>query len=152
MGRSKKEGGMGFRVLIIFNQALLAKQVWRLYKSPSSLTARILKAKYFPYSSVMEVSIGTKPSFAWRIIISSLPLLQQGIVWRVGDGHSIRVWQDRWLPTPNTFMVQSPKRLLGEDALVSNLIDPNTKEWKTDFIKEVFLEDEAHAMSLPIFL
>jgi hypothetical protein len=59
MGRSKKEGGMGFRVLIIFNQALLAKQVWRLYKSPSSLTARILKAKYFPYSSVMEVSIGT---------------------------------------------------------------------------------------------
>jgi hypothetical protein len=63
MGRSKNEGGMGFKDLVVFNQVLLAKQCWRLYQSPSSLTARIFKAKYFSHSIVLEASLGTRPSF-----------------------------------------------------------------------------------------
>jgi hypothetical protein len=48
MGVSKAQGGLGFRDLVIFNKALLAKQCWRLLKNPDSLVARILQAKYFP--------------------------------------------------------------------------------------------------------
>jgi hypothetical protein len=47
MGFSKSQGGLGFRDLTIFNQALLAKQVWRLLQNPTSLTARIYQAKYY---------------------------------------------------------------------------------------------------------
>jgi hypothetical protein len=38
--------------------------------------------------------------------------LQQGLIWRVGDGSSIKVWGDKWLPNPITYEVQSPIRLL----------------------------------------
>jgi hypothetical protein len=38
---------------------------------------------------------GSKPSFAWRSTLSAKELLQQGVVWRVGDGQSIKVWGDR---------------------------------------------------------
>jgi hypothetical protein len=61
----KSEGGMGFRDLVLFNQALLAKQGWRLLQQPTSLLSRVLKAKYFPNCSFMEADIPGHSSFSW---------------------------------------------------------------------------------------
>jgi hypothetical protein len=41
-------GGLGFCDMKLFNQALLARQAWRLIQYPDSLCAQLLKAKYYP--------------------------------------------------------------------------------------------------------
>jgi hypothetical protein len=71
MSRSKSVGGLGFRDLVIFNRALLAKQGWRIMQDPNSHTARILKAKYFPNSSFLEVPIGSRVSYIWRSVCNA---------------------------------------------------------------------------------
>jgi hypothetical protein len=47
-------GGMGFRDMRMFNQALLARQVWRLIQFPDCLCAQLLKAKYYPKGELVD--------------------------------------------------------------------------------------------------
>ena len=91
-------GGMGFRDLRLVNQALLARQAWRLVFFPESLCARVLKAKYFPNGNLLDTVAAGDASPSWRGVEFGLTLLKQGVVYRVGDGQSIRIWRDNWLP------------------------------------------------------
>lgn len=70
-------------------------------------------------------------------------VLRQELIWRVGNGSDIKAWGDRWIPSPVTYMVQSLRVLLDEDAQVANLIDQDTKTWNGDLIATIFHEDEA---------
>jgi hypothetical protein len=56
MTRPKLQGGIGFRDLCLFNQALLAKQAWRLIEHPESLCARVLKARYYPAGDLIDTA------------------------------------------------------------------------------------------------
>ncbi|KAL0448585.1 UNVERIFIED_CONTAM: putative mitochondrial protein [Sesamum latifolium] len=71
-------GGLGFWELREFNLALLAKQGWRILTRPESLLSRVLKARYFPYSSLGEAGVGARPSLTWPGICSAKPLLEEG--------------------------------------------------------------------------
>lgn len=48
----KELGGMGFKELQKFNDAMLAKKVWRLLEDKNSLFHRFLKEKFFPHGNI----------------------------------------------------------------------------------------------------
>lgn len=100
---SKKNGGMGMRNLQVFNEALLAKQAWRILRYPNSLMAKTLKGKYFPNSSFLESKLSPMASFTWRSIWSARDLLQKGLKKVVGSGHSVDIWADPWVPSLKNF-------------------------------------------------
>jgi hypothetical protein len=141
LGRSKAQGGLGFRDLVCFNLALLAKQGWRIIQNPEGLVATILKAKYYPH--FLEAKEGSRPSLAWRSILAANDLLKEGLIWRIGDGKSVAIWGDRWLPKPTSYKVQSPCRLLNIEDRVSSLIDASIASWNTVLVREIFDPDEA---------
>jgi hypothetical protein len=84
--RSKGRGGLGFRDLKIFNQALLGRQAWCLIAFPDSLCTTLMKAKYFPNGDLLDTAFPTQVSPTWRAIMHGLELLKRGAIWRVCNG------------------------------------------------------------------
>jgi len=138
MGRKKDNGGLGFRELNCFNVAMLAKEGWRLMKFPDSLAARVMREKYFPDSDFLKSNLGKRPSFAWRSIWQAKPLLEEGIIWRVGNGLKIKIWEDKWIPSTFSHKIQDPIRVLNREAKVADIINLETNWWNIHLIEHIF--------------
>lgn len=146
----KSRGGLGFRDLHGFNIAMLARQAWRLLTVSDSLCARVLKAKYFPHSSILEAVPQPGISYTWRSILKGVELLKDGLIWRVGDGSNIDIWGDPWLSRDGTRQPSTPR---GSCLLtrVSDLIDPVTMRWDEALVRDIFWpEDVPVILATPI--
>ena len=129
---------------------LLAKQARRLLTRPDSLISRMYKARYFPFLDVLNAQLGCNPSYAWHSIHNSLEVIHKGMRWRVGNGKTVNIWEDKWLPTPITFKEISPPCIIGDFPMVFALIDQDTKRWKVDLVKRTFLPVEVDTiLSIP---
>ena len=105
----KSRGGVGFRDLRIFNQALLSRQAWRLITRPNSLCARVLKARYYPNGKLEDTVFSGNASSSWQAISHGLDLLKKGLLWRVRNGNSIRIWRDNWILKSSILKVSAKK-------------------------------------------
>lgn len=75
------------------------------------------------------------------------------MIWRVGDGTSINIWGDRWIPSPSTYAIQTPIWILDSEAKVSSLTDPVTNWWNIPLINEALHAEEAIVVcNIPICL
>ncbi|KAJ8450416.1 hypothetical protein Cgig2_002101 [Carnegiea gigantea] len=57
-----------------------------------------------------------------------------------GDGHTLNIWDDRWLPRPTSFRPITPKTDAWADLKVSDLIDHTTACWRESLIHQIFLD------------
>ena len=96
----KDRGGAGFRDFRMFNQALLARQAWHLIANADSLCAQVLKARYYLDGKLEDTIFTGNASSSWQAPSYRLDLLKKGLLWRVGNGQSIRVWRYNWTPGP----------------------------------------------------
>jgi hypothetical protein len=115
-------GGMGFGDMCLFNQALLARQAWRLIHMPNGLCARVLRAKYYPQGNMIDTVFTGNPSPTWSAISYGLELLKHAIAY----GRSMRIWRDNWISRET---VMKPFGTKGRSRLirVSRLLDENNK-------------------------
>lgn len=136
MGRSKKEGGMGFRDIEKFNLALLGKQVWRILQKPDCLMARILKARYFSTSNIFNAPQPRKGSYVWKSLLQGRDLLKKGMRFVIGDGSMINAWIDPWLPTHPPRPPRAKVGISG-DCMVKDWILESGKGWDETKIKDL---------------
>ena len=136
--QNKCMGDMGFRMLRKFNTALLAKQGWRLLFNPSSLVARLYKARYFPTSSVLNANLKANPSLIWRSILTTQDIIRRGAIWRIGRGDHVQIWKDPWLPDMTNPWVTTPPAEGLEEALVASLKSEDGTKWDEDILSNLF--------------
>lgn len=74
-------------------------------------------------------------------------VISDGLIWQIGFGSTVRIWGDKWLNTPSTYMVTSPPKILPKAAKVEELIDQDRKEWNSTLIGAIFNEEDRVAIT-----
>ncbi|KAH1032402.1 hypothetical protein J1N35_044576 [Gossypium stocksii] len=82
------------------------------------------------------------PSFTWRNICGARELITDGLLWRIGNGRAVNIWNNPWLPSPGN------SRLLVHNmctqwTIVDQLIDESSMTWKEDIIYKFVDHDQA---------
>ena len=146
----KYAGGLGLRDIEIFNLSLLARETWRIVKNPDTLSARILKAVYFPSVDLLEATLGSHPSRIWRSLIEGRDAMKQGLIRRIGSGRDTHAWNQNWIPRDHMLRPVACK----EDnppVRVSDFIHQDTMSWNTTALEEFFYPmDIEHIRKIPL--
>ncbi|CAN6587433.1 unnamed protein product [Malus baccata var. baccata] len=148
LGLPKHLGGMGFRNFQEFNDALLAKQCWRLIADPDSLWAQVMKARYFPNCSFLDASKGGRASWAWSSLLVGRELILNGAHWQIMGGEEVRLWVDRWLPAlPSGHPSPVGEVAVTRNTRVSSIICSSSRTWDFAFLLPFLSEGECAAIS-----
>ena len=67
--------------------------------------------------------------------------MKEGLIWRIGNGEKVNMWEDPWLPRGTTRKPITPR---GASLLtkVSELINPVTGEWDVQLIQDIFWPED----------
>jgi hypothetical protein len=137
--------GLGFRDMRLLNQALLVRQAWRLIQNPSSLCARVLKAKYYPHGNLLDTVFTSDPSPVWKGVEFGLQLLKEGIINQIGNGKKTQILRDQWIPRDSGLGITTLKKN-SRRRWVNQLIDSGTRSWNEHLIRELFQEHDVQAI------
>lgn len=137
--RKKEEGGLGFKRLIFFNQALIAKQTWRLIDYPNSLAAQLFKARYYRSTDLMQAELGSNPSFVWRSICWGRELSKEGLNWCIANGQDIHAEFRNWFAT---WAISEKSSCCMQGRRVGHYIYSNGN-WQEELVRRDFTHHEA---------
>lgn len=135
LAKPKSAGGLGFREIVQFNDAMLAKLSWRILKNPNSILSRTLTGKYCVSANFLEAPSPSSASHGWRGILVGRDLLKKGLGWALGAGKEVGLWSDPWLSTSEPMIPIGPPTFANQSWCVSELIIPGTNDWDIEAIR-----------------
>ena len=91
-------GGLGFRHTKDFNKALIAKLSSMVAAGNESLCMKALRSKYKARRGWLRHEPVKNASPIWQSIEKARELIVKGACYLVGDGKSIDIWLDPWVP------------------------------------------------------
>uniref|UniRef100_A0A2N9IC54 Reverse transcriptase domain-containing protein n=1 Tax=Fagus sylvatica TaxID=28930 RepID=A0A2N9IC54_FAGSY len=116
-------GGLGIRKLLLYNQALLGKWIWRYAREKEALWRKIVDLKYgglwggWCSNSVLD----PYGKSLWKHIRKGWPTFAKNVSFKVGDGTHIKFWQHQWC---------------GETTLKSRFPELYQLDWELESVAE----------------
>lgn len=126
---------------------MLAKLAWMVISGKESICMDLLRAK----SKVSSDWLRTEPpkiaSTTWRAIEGAKKLVEKGACYLLGDGRSMDIWAEPWVPWLEGFKPQPRVSTDTQQHLKAyELIDLPTKTWKFAMVTKLFSDESAKAI------
>uniref|UniRef100_A0A2N9EYL8 Reverse transcriptase domain-containing protein n=1 Tax=Fagus sylvatica TaxID=28930 RepID=A0A2N9EYL8_FAGSY len=146
--QTKRDGGLGFRKTKEVNMALIAKLSWMVASKRNSICMELLRKKYKVRKDWLSKEPMKTASPIWRAIEKAKKIVLKGACYMVGDGNSINIWKDPWVPWLEDFKPK-PKddSIQLNPQMVSSLIDQNAHKWKLEALEQLFDQESVEAIS-----
>ncbi|KAK4425122.1 hypothetical protein Salat_1706100 [Sesamum alatum] len=86
-----------------------------------------------------------------RCILNVRYLVEASSRWRVGNGESIHIWVDRWVPSSTDFCPKLKPTGYDESSRVASLIDHDNGGWRVSTIRSLFYPLDVEAiLTIPL--
>jgi hypothetical protein len=82
-------------------------------------------------------------SYAWQSIHQAIDIINKGSCWKVGNGQSIKIWEDNWVIDQNGYKILTPYNGQPNTSHVSDIIaEAPPKRWNQGLIDQIFFPFE----------
>jgi len=95
----REEGGLGIRSIKDCNKASMLKYIWILFTDKESLWCRWIHSNFLKKHNFWVAQQPSMCAWSWKKILQLRGPFRQSFGWEVGNGHSISLWFDNWLPS-----------------------------------------------------
>jgi hypothetical protein len=121
------------------NLALISKLVWKLHTNSDSPWVAQLSGKYLKSQSFLSPFSHSSPSWFWKGILKTKPIISQGACHRIHCFSSLSVWNSPWIPTVPFFLPTPLPSMISSylDLMISELFSPNGS-WNLPFLHFLF--------------
>lgn len=96
--RSKKEGGLDFPNLGLYNKCMIIKQLWDICANTEFLWVKWVHSILLRDANVWSVKTLGDRSWAWRKILSVRSIFQLLVECKIGNSSRTSIWFDSWHP------------------------------------------------------
>jgi hypothetical protein len=136
-------GGLGIRNLVLFNQALLGKWLWRYALEKEALWRRIVESKYGGMWGGWCTNPGQGPYglSLWKYIRRIWPKFVDSTYFKVGNGAHLKFWHHQWCGEtslkgrfPELFRIASLPEASVKDLA---LFEGSNFSWNVSFTRSV---------------
>lgn len=77
-------------------------------RKTNALSMCVFKSKYIPKGDFIGATLGNNSSYTWQSILSSKIVLKEGVMWKMGSGANIHVWDEPWLRDKESAYIRTP--------------------------------------------
>lgn len=98
----------------------------------------MLKAKYLQNETLFGYTLKRETSWVWQGIVKSRKLLRKGSCFRIGDGTSIDLWKDPWIPRlPNNCPIAKEEADITNWRRLYEIWDDRSHSWNESVIRHL---------------
>ena len=109
----------------------------------------LLRIKYKVRDNRLRRGLAKSISPIWKAIGNAKREVVKGVCYMVGDGISIDVGMDSWVPSMDGLKpIPKDDSIAVKSLMVSSLVNPRTHNWKEDNLMDLFDTESIEAIKI----